>query len=581
MFNQNFIYYVLKNIIYEIQPVIMDIIEELVIALVATLKNYLNKVIIIYICLFILVMAIEFVFLIKNKSDIYFIKQVFLFLYNYENNQLKKEYEINFLEKVAKEFNLDNLVLLEKIKKDNSFFFSLISSNILANQINENSTNQDNSHIKLNDKPIINKGSKIRINEKPEEFLKNNLEQNSMNGSLLNNSINNNSSMVQLINKNNNKDILNDLKNPKKPTNRIKKGKKSKSLKNNETNKDKFNVKEKIFKENEEVLELLKTNTKIVPLSTVISIYISIIVTLLFLGAILISLFDLFNKSSTWEYSVNLSMNYLEKIPKIIELGFTAYLSVINGKFKAAYYPLNEYKLRQTKYLTFFLDSKGYDQSELISTNMNPSYFMNKLYDNYRIKKNLEFCENDSKFKGHFSETKYWIKKLNEKNNYCANAALGGALFFNKDLTLVSEYFLYVNNMAFSCREEGEKLDESGLDLEMDFILQELSYMFSDFEQQMKTNLTQARYNFFANPNNLRILKDMNVPFSFGSGAIYSAVNKDMENMNNYISNFELVFIAIIYVIDGLFMLYIFTIVSIKEKDKNILSYITKIMQTE
>ena len=83
-------------------------------------------------------MAIELVFLIKNKSDIYFIKQVFLFLYNYENNQLKKEYEINFLEKVAKEFNLDNLVLLEKIKKDNSFFFSLISSNILANQINEN-----------------------------------------------------------------------------------------------------------------------------------------------------------------------------------------------------------------------------------------------------------------------------------------------------------------------------------------------------------------------------------------------------------------------------------------------------------
>ena len=164
----------------------MDIIEELVIALVATLKNYLNKVIIIYICLFILVMAIEFVFLIKNKSDIYFIKQVFLFLYNYENNQLKKEYEINFLEKVAKEFNLDNLVLLEKIKKDNSFFFSLISSNILANQINENSINQDTSHIKLNDKPIINKGSKIRLNEKPEEFLKNNLEQNSMNGSLLN-----------------------------------------------------------------------------------------------------------------------------------------------------------------------------------------------------------------------------------------------------------------------------------------------------------------------------------------------------------------------------------------------------------
>ena len=135
-FNQKFIYYVLKNIIYEIQPVIMDIIEELMIALISTFRSYLDIVIVIYICLFIIVIAIEVIFLIKNKSDIYFIKQVFLFLYNYENNQLKKEYEINFLEKVAKEFNLNNLVLLEKIKKDNNFFFSLISSNFLSNQLN-------------------------------------------------------------------------------------------------------------------------------------------------------------------------------------------------------------------------------------------------------------------------------------------------------------------------------------------------------------------------------------------------------------------------------------------------------------
>ena len=45
-------------------------------------------------------------------------------------NQLKKIYEINFLEKVAKEFNINNLNLLEKIKKDNNFFFySLVNSN--------------------------------------------------------------------------------------------------------------------------------------------------------------------------------------------------------------------------------------------------------------------------------------------------------------------------------------------------------------------------------------------------------------------------------------------------------------------
>jgi len=233
------------------------------------------------------------------------------------------------------------------------------------------------------------------------------------------------------MNKNNNKDIMNELKNAKKSTNRIKKGKKSKSIKtNNDANKVKFLGEEKIFKENEDVLELLKTNKKLVPLNTIIALYISIIFTLLFLGTILISLFDLYRKRATWEYAVNLSMNYLEKVPRIIELGFTAYLSAILGKFRAKYYPLDEYKLIQQRYLTYFTTLKGYDQSELIATSMNASYFMNKLYDNYRLRKNLEFCENDNSFKSHFTHTKYWSKKLNEKNSYCSNAALGGCLFF-------------------------------------------------------------------------------------------------------------------------------------------------------
>jgi hypothetical protein len=551
------------------------------VALVKKLDSYLNKVLVIYICLFILVMSIEIIFLFKNNSDIDFIKQIFLFLYNYENNQLKKEFEINFLENVAKEFNINNLTLLEKIKKDNSFFFSLINSNMTAIPLNDNSNNRDDS--------LMNKAGKIKNKDKSEESLinnyqkiKNDLDQNSMNGSLLNNSINNNSSMVQLMNKNNNKDIMNELKSTKKSTNRIKKGKKSKAYKNNnEANKVKFLGEEKIFKENEDVLELLKTNKRLVPLNTIIALYISIIFTLLFLGTILISLFDLYGKRDKWEYAVNLSMNYLEKVPRIIELGFTAYLSAILGKFRAKYYPLNEYKLIQKKYLTYFTTQKGYDQSELIATNMNASYFMNKLYDNYRLRKNIEFCENDNSFKSHFKHTKYWSKKLNEKNSYCSNAALGGCLFFNKGLTTVYEYFHYVDQMASSCREEGKNLDESGLDLEMDFVLQELSYIFSDFEAQMKKDLTEARNNLFGNPNNLRILKNMNVPFSFGSGALYSAVDRDMKELNNYISQFELVFIAILYVIDGLFLLYIFSIISINEKDKNILVYITKVMQTE
>ena len=274
-------------------------------------------------------------------------------------------------------------------------------------------------------------------------------------------------------------------------------------------------------------------------------------------------------------------MNYLEKVPKIIELGFTAFLSVILGKFKATYYPLEEYKSKQSLYLTFFTERHGYDKSELISTSMNPSYFMNKLYDNYRLKKNLDFCENDSFFKSHFAQTKYWMKKLDEKNSYCKNAASGGCLFFNKQIDDVHAYFTYMGQMTFFCRQEAEKLDESGMGLEIDFILQELSYVYSDFEQRMKTNLTEARNIFFWNANNIRILKDMNVPFSFGSGTIYSAVDVDMKDLTNDISKYEFNYLIIIFIIDGLFLLYIFYMIKKKKKDKNIIVYIAKILQKE
>ena len=317
------------------------------------------------------------------------------------------------------------------------------------------------------------------------------------------------------------------------------------------------------------------------PLNSIISIYASIVLALVFVATLIISLFDLYKKSDLWEYAVNLSMNYLEKVPKVIEIGFTAYLSAILGKFKAKYYTLNEYKSHQNLYLTFFLNRKGYDKSELISTTMNASYFMNKLYDNYRLKKNLEFCENDAFFRSHFKETKYWIKKLDEKNSFCVNAALGCALFYNKQISTVFDYFTYVEQMAYSCREEGEKLDESGLDLEIDFVLQELTYSFSDFQQQMKTNLTLARNAFFGNQNNLRILKNLNEPFTFGSGVLYLAVDKDMKTLTNYISRYELIFISITFIIDGLFLLYIFWTITFIEKDKNTLIYIARILQKE
>ena len=403
---------------------------------------------------------------------------------------------------------------------------------------------------------------------------------NNMNGSVLNMSVNNNS-MMQLLNKsniNNKKDGMSKLKNKKK--NKISIINRSKKKIKNVDNKN-INVNpqedEKIFKENEDTLDLLKSNNRMIPHSIKVSLYVSLFFSFLFLLSISINYIDIHKKRNIWEYAINLSMNYLEKIPKLVELTLSTYLVVILGDLnRMTYHKKDIYEKYQRTYMSYFKKLKNYDNSELLSSNIKDSFFANELFDNYRIKKNLEYCENDGFFKSYFYQTKYWNKKLNENNKYCINAALGGVLFYNKWISNISNYIQYVDIIAFNCVDENSKLDISGLDLEIDLILYELTFLYLDFEEKINTNITEARNNFFKNENLKRILRDMNLPFTFASGTLYSATNEDMNNLNNYISKMELFFIIITYIIDGTFICLLILMIISNEKNKSILIFIAK-----
>jgi hypothetical protein len=314
-----------------------------------------------------------------------------------------------------------------------------------------------------------------------------------------------------------------------------------------------------------------------IPHSIKVSLYLSLFFSLLFLLSIIISYIDIQNKRNIWEYAINLSMNYLEKIPKLVELGLSTFLAVILGNLKQMrYYKIVEYEKYQRTYMSYFKKMKNYDKSELLSSNVKDSFFANELYDNYRIKKNLVFCESDNFFKNYFSQTKYWSKRLNEKDNFCINAGLGGVLFYNKWISNLTDFFQYVDTITVSCKAENEKINDSGLDLEIDFILYELTYLYLDFEEKVNINITEARNNFFKNENINRILRDMNLPFTFASGTLYSATNEDMNNLNNFISNMELVFIILTYTIDGIFICFLILMIISIEKNKKILIFIAK-----
>ena len=553
---------------------INDISEEIISVQVRTMNNYMYEIIGINITLIFIILLLEIFIILKNRFDINYIRQIIIYLYHYDESQLKFEYEIKYLEIASKEFNLNNLTLLENIKKDDDYYLSLM------NNSNDVLFNYNVRHQKVE---FLNKnGIKKSLDEKGNNKLKigEGYEQNSKNGSILNNSMNN-SSMLLFLNKKNNKDGMNKLKVESKPNKNFdEQNKNKKKLKDKFKNNIRSISNDKIYKETEETLELIKTNNKILPRTLFLAIYISIVLTLIFLLTISINLVNIKNKRDLWEYAINLSMNYLEKIPKVVELGLTTLLTVILGPSnQIEYYPISEYKNYQPVYMTYFTKMEKYENSELISSNIKDSIFANKLYDNYRIKKNIEFCEKDEFFESYFLSLKYWNKKLNEKDNFCINSAIKGVLFFNKWIESLDNYFEYLDQMAIATRNENEKICESGLDLEIDLILHEITYLYIDFEQSKDE--VDAREKFFGSENLIRMLKDMNIPFTFASGAIFSSTSDDLNQLNQLFSFNEMIFIIITYIFDSLIFALIIIMISCNEKNKNILYFIQKILKKE
>ena len=584
-FNLKFLYYIIVNVIYIIKPIFYDIFEILIEAQLITMETYYNLISIINTSLIFIIILCEIIILLKNRLDIIFIKKIFILLYQYEKNEIQLEYEIHFLEIVAKEFNLNNLIILENLKKYNYYY-------LFVRQSQNSNEEIDGDEINLNslDKNKNQNFSSSIINRKKG---KENLGKNSAKDINLNNSFNN--SGIHLLNKNFNElsKLKNDKKNQKQE--RIKEELKNSKM-NNKDNENKPKIdgemkkeinnlikeEEEKIKDNEVSFYIIKSNNNFIPYTFLFSIYFSVFFIIIIVLLIIGNFINCSHKKDLWEYSINFSMNYFEKIPKIIELGLSAYITVIVGKLDFGnFYSKEEYKVNQFNSFKYFSKFKGYENSELIPNNIENSYFANVLYDCYKIKKNIKYCEKDSFIKHYFKEIKFWNQKLSEQNNFCINSCLGSLLFFNSLTTKLEEFFFGVNVIATSCLEESAKINENGLDLEIDYILSEITSLYLDFVQRLKSNIdiNLARKNFFENNNFKNIIKDINLPFQLALGTIYSSLSNDINKLNNYESFLEIAFICVTFFADVLFLIFLLLMIYFNESDKNILIFISKILK--
>ena len=194
---------------------------------------------------------------------------------------------------------------------------------------------------------------------------------------------------------------------------------------------------------------------------------------------------------------------------------------------------------------------KNYENSELLSSNIKDSLFSNKLYDIYRIKKNIEYCESDNFFKNFFKYSKLMNQNLNKQHFYCINACINSLPFLNKYLDTLYTSVVYLNEMTIGCKNENENMNDSGLDLELDFILYELTFLYIDYEERMKTDPSYARKKFFENENFYIMLRDMNMPLTYAAGSLFFSINEDLNQLNEEISNHELIFISLTYIFNN------------------------------
>ena len=75
------------------------------------------------------------------------------------------------------------------------------------------------------------------------------------------------------------------------------------------------------------------------------------------------------------------------------------------------------------------------------------------------------------------------------------------------------------------------------------------------------------------------MLRDINIPFTFAEGTLFSATSEDMKNLNKNISQYELIYISITLIIDVLILCLLIIMVFFNEKAKNILVFLGNILK--
>ena len=543
---QKIIFYFLKNIFSAYKSTFDELSEE---SANTIEKMWVNYQYIIYCLLFsvvLLMIIFIIIYIIKINFDFSFYQLLFLYYYNIENEKLKFENQIYYLYKTILEFSIDNISYFEYFKHnadliDYSQFKNTEHIKIVKNDLNQ---------------PIQDKNENASIKDQLSRNKNKNLDKNSTALSLLNSSMNRNS--FHVLNNPGNKNIQNNRENNSAFT----------SSSNEKEEEKKISQEETI----DSFLHLIK---KILPNSLKISLIFIIFSTIIYLSLTCANITELLSENKIFKYSINLSMNILERIPNLMGILIYSCLTIITGNENLV--PGEFVNYNQSNYLTYFKTNSLYYSEDIMNKYFKNKYFGKLLKDTLRINYNFNnylFQETNDIF----ANTKEWEKTLNIKEYFCINPPIGEVLSFQNEYT-VYDFANEINYYATRCKTDNTGINESGAQLEINYILQEITTKYIEFITRNNTNLTfeQARYNFFASQDMKRIIVDMQLSLILYYNTIAYTVTLDFEKKNNKIINEQIIFSAILFLVNFIIIIGLLFSITRNEKYKKLFCYFSEI----
>ena len=542
---QKIFYYFLSNI-FTTFKVKFDILSEECSNIIENLWFHYKKILYGFISGIVIINIIFIIFyIIKICFDYSYYQLLILYYYNIENEQMKFQNQIFYLNKLINEFNSNNIDYFEYVKSNpHLIFYNKINNNDNNNIIHNNTNNsitEQKKNVKIRNslkaKDIVNNINKIK-------------DRNSVDGSILNDK-----SSAMILNNSNNKLPLGE---------------------NNNIYMDKLNESEEKKNSKEESIDsLLKISNRILPISLRISLIIILLVMCVYLVLCAINILVLISDDKIWRYSVNLSMNILERIPRLMGLLIYASYSIINNKEDLM--KGNPYDDNQSIYLKYFEATSPYYSEEIMKKYFKNKYFGLLLRDSLRINYNLEnylFQENDNIF----SLTKEWELLLRESGYFCINAAKGEVLSFQKEYTPY-EFADLINSYASICFQDKTGINEAGIQLEITFILQEIVIKYIEFITYNISNISleEARKNFFGSSSFRRIIVDMQLSLVLYYNTITYALDIDFEKKNSAIINQQIMFSNLLIIANLVIITTIFFSLKKKKKYKDLFGFFSKI----